>query len=97
MSIVILDYMIPFVNYISEKINESIKNWSDWIDYWSIDFNYQDDAFNTMWASYRTSKERVLKLESDPYYYDEPGTYKIKVKSVDIFGFESSTLLEIDV
>ncbi len=88
-SIELLNYLIPFKNVISEKVKENIKSFSDWIDYWAIDFDAQNDSFRNLWFSYRTPKSRTLSLKSDLYHYNESGTYIISVKTIDIFGIET--------
>lgn len=88
-SVELFNYIMPFKNVISEKVKESIKSFSDWIDYWAIDFNAQNDSFKNMWFSYRTPKSRILSLKSDSYHYNEPGSYKISVKTIDILGIET--------
>ena len=88
-SVELFNYLIPFKNVISEKVKENIKSFSDWIDYWAIDFDAQNDSFRNLWVSYRTPKSRTLSLISDLYHYSEPGTYKISVKTIDIFGIET--------
>ena len=92
-----LNYTIPFVDIISEKIRESIKSWSDWIDYWSIDFDYRNEIFTNNWICYRTSKNRKLELQAELFSYNKSGTYNIMVKCIDIFGFESSKIIEIKI
>ena len=93
----LLDYKVPFIELISEKIIKSVKNWSDWIDYWAVDYDYRNEVFNNKWVNYRTSKNRELKLQADPFSYNKPGKYTIKVKCIDIFGFESSTIIELEI
>ncbi len=82
------NYTIPFINFISENVKQFISSFSDWIDYWSIDFNFQGNSFNNMWASYRTPKKRRLSLIAS-FNYEEAGDYQILVKVIDIFGIET--------
>ncbi len=70
------------------KIKKKIKVFSDFIDYWAIDYDYKDDTFNNMWISFRTPKKRKLKLKSDPFLYEKSGEYNLSVKIIDIFGTE---------
>ncbi|MHA2087811.1 MAG: DNA methyltransferase, partial [Promethearchaeota archaeon] len=65
-----------------------IKVFSDFIDYWAIDYDYKDNKFNNMWTSFRIPKKRKLDLESDPYLYEKSGEYNLSVKIIDIFGTE---------
>lgn len=74
------DFAIPHTDLIPPDVKESIKKWSDWIDYWAVDSEFQNDTFNNGWTSYRTKKERKLRLVAD-YEYPKAGTYKIFVKN----------------
>jgi DNA modification methylase len=93
----LLDYKVPFTHLISEKVKKKIKSFSDWIDYWAIDFNSQNDIFKNMWFAYRNPKIRVLALKSDSYHYDKPGNYSILIKIIDIFGIESTKSYKIKI
>jgi len=81
---------------ITNLVKESITKWSDWIDYWAVDFEFQNDTFNNGWTSYRTKQERKLSLVAD-YEFPKAGTYKIFVKIIDIFGIDTSQVYEIKV
>ncbi|MHA1250605.1 MAG: DNA methyltransferase, partial [Candidatus Helarchaeota archaeon] len=43
------DFVIPHTDLIPDEVKEKIRNWSHWIDYWAIDFNFQNDTFNNTW------------------------------------------------
>ena len=51
-------------NLLPEKLRSSIKKWSDYIDYWSIDWNFDGKCFFSQWQTFRTAKNRVLELTS---------------------------------
>jgi DNA modification methylase len=93
------------------------KKWSDWIDYWAVDFNFADRKeiiteidktgniierwtgdyiFDNEWQSFRTKKNRNLELVSAPKEVTK-GTYKVAVKVVDIFGNDTTKVIEINV
>jgi len=92
------DFKVDSNDHISKEVKESITNFSDWIDYWSIDFDHQDEgSFNNSWVSYRTPRIRKLILASSPYYYKKPGVYKILIKIIDIFGNETTEMREITI
>ena len=55
---------------------------------------FQDDTFTNQWQTYRTRKDRNLALESPPHTYESAGVYRILVKVVDIFGNDTSHLLQ---
>jgi len=94
------------------------KSWTDWIDYWSVDFDFEskreiirvqnidtaeieeqwtgDYVFENEWQSFRTKKDRSLKLKSVAHECS-PGRRKIAVKVVDIFGNDTMTIVEVTV
>ncbi|MDO9231653.1 MAG: site-specific DNA-methyltransferase [bacterium] len=94
------------------------KNWTDWIDYWAVDFDFESKkevvrftnsetgeekeewtghyVFENEWQSFRTKKDRKLEFVSASK--DMPkGKHKIAVKVVDIFGNDTTKVIEINV
>ena len=74
------------------------KDGFDFIDFWAVDFNWQEDRpFEHHWQDYRTRKDRTLKTTSDALFdgYPKKGIYRACVKVVDIFGCDSSTVVEV--
>ncbi len=90
------DFVIPHTDLIPSDVKESIKKWSDWVDYWAVDFDFRNDTFNNGWTSYRTKQDRKLKLTAN-HEYTKPGAYKVFVKIIDIFGIDTSQVYEIKV
>lgn len=91
------DFSFPYADMIPEDVRAKIKKWSDYIDYWAIDWNFQNDTFMNGWVAYRTRKERKLPLKSDPHKYEKPGKHTIMVKVVDIFGNDTSQTFDVEV
>lgn len=91
------DFQIPSEDLIPPKVREKIKHWSDLIDYWSVDYAYQDDVFHNMWQTYRTKARPDLDLESEWHEYDEVGAHQVVIKVVDIFGNDTTKLAEVRV
>jgi DNA modification methylase len=85
----ILDYHLPYLKLISDKIIDKITSFSDLIDYWALDYNYKDNSFNNMFTSFRSGKKRELTLISNPYQYHSNGTYNLAIKLIDIFGIKT--------
>jgi DNA modification methylase len=93
------------------------KKWTDWIDYWAVDFNFESKKeilrlvengeecevwtgnyiFENEWQSYRTRKERSLEMTSIKHEYSKKGVYKIAVKVIDIFGNDTTKVVEVRV
>jgi adenine-specific DNA-methyltransferase len=108
----------------TEKVTREVltRKWSDWIDYWSVDFHFEDKKeivrvvedgpagakvereiwtgnyiFENEWQSFRTRKDRTLELTSAVHSYPARGKYKIAVKVIDIFGNDTTKVVEVKV
>jgi DNA modification methylase len=96
-TVTLKDFVIPNTELIPEEVRTKIKKPSDYIDYWAIDWDFQDDTFMQGWVTYRTRRDRTLALTSDPHTYEQPGQYRVVVKVVDIFGNDTSQVFEVEV
>ena len=94
------------------------KKWTDWVDYWSIDFDMESRKeivrsvdfdtqeekeewtggyiFENEWQSFRTRKDRKLELISAEKEVSK-GRRKIAVKVVDIFGNDTTRVIEVNI
>ena len=78
----------------------AIKSGFDFIDFWAVDFDYQDgQPFEHHWQAYRTRKDRSLPTVSNHEYnkYPKKGKYTACVKVVDIFGCDTSITVEVEI
>ncbi len=91
------DFVIPNDDLIPEEVRGKVSKWSDYIDYWAVDWDFRNDTFMQGWVAYRTRKERALPLASDPHHYESPGTYQVLVKVIDIFGNDTSQSYPVTV
>ena len=89
------DFIVP-QDDVPKKVSESVRDWSDWIDYWAVDFDYRNDAFHNQWQTYRTRQDRSLRL-STSHRYAEPGNYTVLVKVIDILGNDTTKAIPIEV
>ena len=95
LAIVLKDFVIPNLDLVPKEVLSKVKKWSDYIDYWSVDWNYQGDTFHNMWQAYRTKKDRTLILKTDHYEYPKKGKYQVMVKVIDIFGNDTTQLIDL--
>ncbi len=91
------DFVIPNSDLIPEEVRSKVKKWSDYIDYWAVDWDFRNDTFMQGWVAYRTRKERKLSLTSDPHTYERPGKYRVLIKVIDIFGNDTSQAFDVEV
>lgn len=89
------DFVIP-LDDVPEDVQKAIAHWSQWIDYWAVDWDNKGDAFHNQWQTYRTRQNRDLK-RSATCEYSAPGRYKIVVKVIDILGNDTTKTLHVDV
>ena len=81
---------------VPEDIKNAIKHWSQWIDYWAVDWDYRDDTFHNQWQTYRTKKEPKILLKAF-HEYEAPGNYTIVIKVIDILGNDTTKAVTVNV
>ncbi|MDE3258376.1 MAG: site-specific DNA-methyltransferase [Gemmatimonadota bacterium] len=91
------DFVIPNSELIPDEMQDKVTKWSDYIDYWAVDWDFRNDTFMQGWVAYRTRKDRTLPLTTDTKDYKRPGRYRALVKVIDIFGNDTSQALDIEV
>jgi hypothetical protein len=89
------DFVIP-PDDVPEEVRKSVKHWSQWIDYWAVDWDNKADTFHNEWQTYRTRKDPKLLLETT-HTYAEQGEYKIVVKVIDILGNDTTKTVKVKV
>jgi adenine-specific DNA-methyltransferase len=89
------DFVIP-PDDVPEEARRAIKHWSQWIDYWAVDWDNKSDTFHNEWQSYRTRKDKSLQLEIT-HSYAEPAEYTIVVKVIDILGNDTTKTVKVKV
>jgi adenine-specific DNA-methyltransferase len=94
-SVELQNFFVP-PDDVPEDVRNAITHWSQWIDYWAIDWDYRDDTFHNQWQTYRTRKEPKILLRTF-HTYDEPGTYTIVIKVIDILGNDTTKAVTVDV
>jgi adenine-specific DNA-methyltransferase len=90
-------FVIPNTDLIPEEVRAKVTKWSDYIDYWSVDWDFQNDTFIQGFVTYRTRKSRKLLLVSDPHPYEKHGKHHVVVKVIDIFGNDTSQGYTVEV
>jgi DNA modification methylase len=89
------DFMIP-LDDVPDEVQRSVKHWTEWVDYWAVDWNNRGDTFHNEWQAYRTRDERKLETETG-HEYKATGRYRVVVKVVDILGNDTTKTLDVEV
>jgi adenine-specific DNA-methyltransferase len=94
-SLAITDFVIP-LDDVPNDVQRAIKHWSQWIDYWAVDWDYRDDTFHNQWQSYRPGKATDIELGTS-HEYTEPGEYTVVIKVIDILGNDTTKALPVSI
>jgi len=89
------DFVIP-LDDVPADVQKAVTHWSQWIDYWAVDWDNKGDAFHNEWQAYRTKKSNKLTLTTE-HEYSEPGEYLVVVKVIDILGNDTTKTLQLKV
>lgn len=89
------DVVIPPQD-VPAEVQKAITHWSQWVDYWAIDWGYKNDTFHNQWQSYRTRKNPKIDLEAG-HVYEAAGEYQVMVKVIDILGNDTTKLTTVKV
>ncbi len=94
-SLELKDFMVS-PDDVPQDVQNAITHWSQWIDYWAIDWNYREDTFHNEWQAYRTRK--VPKLETKAVHnFTEAGVYTVLVKVIDLLGNDTTKSIRLEV
>lgn len=95
-TITLSEFLVPTID-VPEDVLRAITHWSQWIDYWAVDWDYRGDAFHNMSQHYRTRKNpRDLPL-SLSHTYAQPGSYTVLVKVIDLLGNDTTKAVGVEV
>ena len=92
---------LPLDQKNKEKMNEVIaRDPLAMIEYWSVDPNYDGNVFRSQWQDYRQNTDN----DGDPLHVitkvtlplPEYRTGYVAVRAVDVFGFESEVIINIE-
>lgn len=89
------DFTMP-LDGVPPQVKDAVQHWSQWIDYWAVDWDYQNDTFNNQWQSYRTRQDPQLQ-RAVTHTYESRGQHTVVVKVIDILGNDTTRRLEVSV
>jgi len=94
-TLTLTDFVIP-PDDVPEDVQRAVTHWSQWIDYWAVDWDYKGDTFHNQWQTYRTRQSRELERNT-AHTYEEAGKYMVMVKVIDILGNDTTKTLAVEV
>jgi DNA modification methylase len=89
------EFVIP-LDDVPADVQRAVTHWSQWIDYWAVDWDNKGDTFHNEWQAYRTRKSNKLTLTAE-HEYDAQGEYSVVVKVIDILGNDTTKSLQLKV
>lgn len=91
----VTDFVIP-LDDVPADVQKAVTHWSQWIDYWAVDWDNKSDTFHNEWQTYRTRKSSDISLTVE-HEYVEPGEYNVVVKVIDILGNDTTKTIAVKV
>ena len=90
--------VLPLDEKNKEKLEKIIeKDPLSLVEYWSVDPDYDGETFRSKWQEYRENNDDLrIKKSAKIIIPKTKGKIKVCVKAVDVFGFESATVQEIN-
>ena len=82
---------------VPEQARQAITHWSQYVDYWAVDWDFKGDTFHNQWQSYRTRRQPQLALETPAHLYEQSGTYRVVVKVIDILGNDTTKQFDLEI
>ena len=89
------DFVIP-LDDVPADIQKAVTHWSQWVDYWAVDWDNKDDTFHNEWQAYRTRKSSDIELATS-HEYEAAGEYTVVVKVIDILGNDTTKTITVKV
>ena len=81
---------------VPQEVMSAVTHWSQWVDYWAVDWDFRGDTFHNQWQSYRTKKSPKLEVKTS-HTYAAPGAYTVLVKVIDLLGNDTTKALTVTV
>jgi adenine-specific DNA-methyltransferase len=89
------NFVIP-PDDVPEEVRTAVKHWSQWIDYWAVDWDHDGKTFHNQWQTFRTRKQTKLEAAAT-HRYEEAGEFNVMVKVIDILGNDTTKTIRVVV
>jgi adenine-specific DNA-methyltransferase len=89
------NFVIP-PDDVPEEVRTAVKHWSQWIDYWAVDWDHDGKTFHNQWQTFRTRKQTKLEAAA-VHSYEAAGEYNVMVKVIDILGNDTTKTIKVSV
>ena len=66
----------------------AVSHWSQWIDYWAVDWQHREGTFCNAWRAFRRPGNPELPLQIE-HEYPQAGTYLVAVKVIALLEQET--------
>jgi len=80
------EFIIP--RTMCRDVREAVKHWSQWIDYWSVDWD--NKAIRSITSADLPDPQGPSDRLVHDTRYEEPNDYRIVVKVIDILGNDTT-------
>lgn len=94
-TLLLKSFIIP-PDDVPEEARKAISHWSQFIDYWAVDWNFRNDTFHNEWQTYRTKQNPKIEL-GVTHDYEKSGTYSVMVKVIDMLGNDTTKAVPVKI
>jgi len=95
-TISIKDFVIANPECLPERGLWKTATFTDFIDYWAVDWDYDGETFHNCFRSFRTRKNPPLQTSACNTYRNQ-GMYGVLIKVVDVLANETTRLMHVNV
>jgi site-specific DNA-methyltransferase (adenine-specific)/adenine-specific DNA-methyltransferase len=71
------------------------EHWTDYVDYWSVDFEPRGARFHHHWWTFRAPHRPLLPTVTAPHTYPAGAPPRVVLRVIDVFGTETTCALDL--
>ncbi len=95
-AVTLAGFVMPEGTHVPEHVYAAVTSWSQWVDVWAVDWDYDGRVFRAGAWAVRARKTAALPLTLR-HRYVRPGVYVVAVRVTDVLGGETTSVLRVTV
>ena len=76
------------VSLVSAAVRSAVEHWSQWVDSWAVDWDWQGQELHPSWHALRSRRAPDLALEAS-HTYERSGSYRVALRVTDLLGHDT--------
>ncbi len=91
------NFVIPNPELVPDDVREKITKWSDYVDYWAVDWGFQRRHVHARSGYVPDAPRSNARARLGVAHIRRAGEYRVMIKVIDVFGNDTSKLVTISV